>query len=403
MIIYIYNACIGWGGTERYAYNLARGLTNGGLEVRIAVPDDCGVEKEFATFRQRFYDVGVPVELIACGRKSGTIGELLVSWNSFRRIQRILGPDVVIHFNRETPGAASAQIIAARLAGIRALVAMDHLPVLGLSAYSRRGRRLALAASRSLDICITESETNRLLAVRSGLPEPIVIHHGVDTREFRREVVIERSTSCVDSATESVVIGSVGRLVPQKGFPLLLDAFAIAVREACVPARLVIVGGGPEGRSLLEQAHRLGIASQVTLLGHREDIRGIMDEFDIFVLASEFEGLPFALLEAMALSKPVIATDVGGIRDAVIDGLTGILIPSRDRTLLASAMSRLIGDETLRQELGARAREFVVDHFEMREMVRETLGVYEQLLQRPSARSRWERRRSARRCCVNTG
>jgi glycosyltransferase involved in cell wall biosynthesis len=156
-------------------------------------------------------------------------------------------------------------------------------------------------------------------------------------------------------AGRPVVFGFVGRLVPIKDPETLLRAFAL-VREQVPTARLHFVGDGELKDTVRTLAAALGFADAVELLGWRKDLRGVYDGIDVLVLSSRSEGTPFALVEAMAAGRPVVATDVGGVADILVDGVTGILVTPRDPPALAAAMTRLALDPVLRSRLGAAAR-----------------------------------------------
>jgi glycosyltransferase involved in cell wall biosynthesis len=114
----------------------------------------------------------------------------------------------------------------------------------------------------------------------------------------------------------------------------------------------------------------------VRLLGFRRDTRALMCAFDIFALTSRYEGLPYAVLEAMALGLPTVATDVAGTRDVVVSGVTGLLVAPGDSAAVAKALLTLVGDEKQRAAMGERGRTRVADGFTLARMARRLEGVY---------------------------
>jgi glycosyltransferase involved in cell wall biosynthesis len=182
--------------------------------------------------------------------------------------------------------------------------------------------------------------------VRSGAdPARVtVILNAIDPALFRHDPakrpVVRQSLGLADS---DVVIGAVGRVERQKRFDLLLEA--IAPLAATRPnLRVAIVGDGsllPEIRAL---AATLGLANRCLFLGHRQDIADLHHAFDLFVQSSEYEGTPNAVLEAMAMETPLVATDVGGTGELAHAGIHGILIPSRDVGALRNAVSEALDD-----------------------------------------------------------
>lgn len=150
---------------------------------------------------------------------------------------------------------------------------------------------------------------------------------------------------------------AVGRLYPQKGYPVLLDAFALA-SVAHPDWTLCIAGPGPLKQELETRASELGIAHCVRLLGHVADVGGLLSQADVYVMSSTYEGFPNALCEAMAAGLPCVSTDCpSGPADIIQHGGNGLLTPVDDETALADALSRLMKDAALRERLGAQAKE----------------------------------------------
>lgn len=150
-------------------------------------------------------------------------------------------------------------------------------------------------------------------------------------------------------------LGIVGRLTEQKGHGDLLAAL-VEVRRYH-PAQLIIVGSGPLLPDLQAQVRKLGLSDAVHFLGFRQDVPAILPHFDLFVLPSYWEGFPTALLEAMALGVPVIATDVSGNRELVLDGQTGRLVPPGNRQALADTIVELLSHQDRSRTLAEAARE----------------------------------------------
>jgi glycosyltransferase involved in cell wall biosynthesis len=174
------------------------------------------------------------------------------------------------------------------------------------------------------------------------------------------------------------VIGTVARLRPQKALTVLIEAFTrVAIdRPDC---RLVIVGDGECLEELRTAADAAGLGDRVHFPGLRTDIDAVLATFDVAAMSSDFEGLPLFVFECMAHSTPLVATDVGGLRDAVEDGRTGVLVPPRDPDALAAALGRLIDDGDLRRQLAAAAAERLGD-FTMQRAVERFTALYDELL-----------------------
>jgi glycosyltransferase involved in cell wall biosynthesis len=194
-------------------------------------------------------------------------------------------------------------------------------------------------------------------------------------REIRREL---------DLPPAGPFLLCVARLDPQKGHPYLFDA----MREVCrqIPdARLVVVGAAQQGsedyvRQLRSKAAEPDLAGKIIFTGERRDVPRLMAACDIFVLASLWEGFGLVFAEAMAASKPVVATRVSAVPEVVVDGETGILVPPRDPQALAGAIIRLCRDPAERRRLGNNGYRRVRERFTADRMVDETMAVYREAL-----------------------
>lgn len=171
------------------------------------------------------------------------------------------------------------------------------------------------------------------------------------------------------------VVGTVARLHRQKGVTHLLRAGQRILR-AVPDSLIVIVGDGPQADRLKRQADRLGLGQKCLFLGAQEETIPLMALFDVFVLPSLWEGLPFVLVEAAALGKAIVATAVDGVPEVLEDGRTGFLVPPGDPEALASAVIRLLRDRGEARRLGENARSLVPSRFPLRRMVEQTQNLY---------------------------
>lgn len=161
---------------------------------------------------------------------------------------------------------------------------------------------------------------------------------------------------------------SVGRLRPEKAHEVLIAAVA-RLRPAWRDVKLRLVGEGPREAALREMVASLGLEDCVEFLGHRDDVPGLLREADVFVLPSRTEASPNAVLEAMGAGLPVVACRVGGIPEAVTDGVTGLLVPPDDVTELAGAVFHLFATPSAGERLGFAARRYVESHYSFSRMV----------------------------------
>ncbi len=268
---------------------------------------------------------------------------------------------------------------AARLAGVPAVIASRR----GLGYFKvRRPHYLLLErlANRLTDLIVANAQAVRDHVVRQERVDPAkvqVIHNGIDPTGYdatpdptlRRELMISEETR---------VIGVVANLIHYKGHAFLLQACRRIRQER--PTVVLLIGDGPLRGRLEALAGELGIRDEVRFLGSRPDIPQLLALVDVAVLPSVEEGLPNAVLEAMAAGKPVVATRVGGIPEAVVHGETGLLVPPRDSAALAEAILWLLQHPAEAARFGAAGRRRVGEHFQLSTMVRQYEAVYERLV-----------------------
>lgn len=215
-------------------------------------------------------------------------------------------------------------------------------------------------------IAVSHALARQLPAVKTT-----VVHAGVESS--KECYICEQAT-----AQTATVIGAACRLVPLKGLSNLVQAIALLHLEF-PDMRLEIAGTGPQREDLEREVCSLGLAGNIRFLGWQLDLRRIFRGWDIFALPSLEEGLPIAVLEAMAEGLPVIATSVGGLPELVEDGRTGYLVPPSDIAALVRCLRILILDSKRRQEMGAAARARAFEHFSVNRMVEAVTAIYDSL------------------------
>ena len=228
--------------------------------------------------------------------------------------------------------------------------------------------------------------TDRIIAVSSaecehvvslGIPRTklVVIPNGVApaTGPTRRE-----ARAALGLAEDELAIGFVGRLSRQKALDVLIAAFA-PVARANAKARLVVIGEGEEGAAVRQQALRLGCSQQVAWLG-AVDALPCYPAFDLFAQPSRYEGFSYAVLEAASHGVAVLTTDVGGSRDAIVDGVGGLIVPPNAPDAFASALAALTADPQRLAAMGRAARERMGAVDGRQRMIDATLAVYRDLL-----------------------
>lgn len=215
------------------------------------------------------------------------------------------------------------------------------------------------------------------------LPESLVvtIRNAVDLSPFAVPADRARARALLGISEESILVGSVSVFEPRKNVSLLLSAFAAArQRHPALDLQLVLVGDG-DGRPALEaQVARDGLVDAVHFAGFRRDIASLLSGFDVFALTSLGEGLPRAVMEAMAAGVPCVVTDVGGNREAVAHGIDGFVHAVSDVEGLVESLSRLCADDDMRRAFSTAARAAAFSRFHPDRLAREYDALYAQVM-----------------------
>lgn len=237
--------------------------------------------------------------------------------------------------------------------------------------YLLGGRTLPIACAEFVRQSFIETHgtvAERLLTIPNGIPDRAQL----DRVELRNRLAAELGLPLSASW-----LATLGRLAEQKAYDVLLDSLTLLPPDA-PEWHLVLLGDGPLRPALEARAAELGLRGRVTFAGFRDDAAGLLPAFDGVVFSSHFEGLPIALLEAMAAAKPVVATAVGGIPATVTDQEEALLLPPRDPPRLAANLLRLLGDGDLRHRLGQAARRRYEREFHADAMTRRYEEIYRQ-------------------------
>jgi glycosyltransferase involved in cell wall biosynthesis/GT2 family glycosyltransferase len=351
-----------FGGAERVLLNLLDGLDQDRWRPALLLREDVPARMRYE-LAARHIDVHL-LEPVPRGVRG--------LWRVVRmgRMLRRIGP-AIVHLNQHEYRSGRHVALAAWLTRTR-VISTTHL----LPARKLRPDLGQSLMNRVVDhtIAVSPAIAERLVAELRLDPRRVqVILNGINERDDIQELDSE-TRRLLD--TKPLVL-AVGRLEPQKGFG---DLVAVA---ALLPSiHIVIVGEGALRADLEDHAARLGVANRVHLLGQRDDLRAIMAEADIVAMPSRAEGLPLALLEAMAAGKPIVAADIPGIDVAMEDGKTGLLVPSGSVPAIADAIERLLGAPALAAAYGAEARRVASERFASKVMVAQVLAAYEDLLDR---------------------
>ncbi|MFN3476458.1 MAG: glycosyltransferase [Candidatus Methylomirabilales bacterium] len=238
-------------------------------------------------------------------------------------------------------------------------------------------------ANRMTDLIVANSEAVKEDVIRQEKVEPAkvrVVYNGIDPSLY--DVPADPALRAeLKIPEEAKIVGVVANLIHYKGHRSFLKACQTIKRKHGA-VKFLLIGDGPLRGQLEELARELGLEQDVRFLGSRHDIPELLALMDVAVLPSLEEGFPNAVLEAMAAGKPVVATRVGGVPEAVIHGETGLLVPPKDPQALADAILALLDDPPRAEEMGKAGRERVKKEFGLDRMVWEMEGLYEELLSR---------------------
>lgn len=251
--------------------------------------------------------------------------------------------------------------VAAGLAGVKRIVYTKH--GIGFTpeqieswSFLRKLRDRIIDHYVMQYIALTEYDKQVMVDVLKIEPAKIqVIPNGIETT-FGNGVE--------NVVNKKPVIGFVGRLTPQKGLRYLISAVAL-LNDRMPGVKLVVAGSGEERVPLIRFAHQLGVADSIDFLGYRPNVAEVLRNVDIFVLPSVWEGFPYVLLEAMMMKKPIIASEIFGIREIIEHKKSGVLVKPRDPESLACAIENLLCHRDIAQQLGFNAHRRVLECFSL--------------------------------------
>jgi len=203
-----------------------------------------------------------------------------------------------------------------------------------------------------------------------------IVYNGIPTEEFQRSNEVRSVWRKKEGIKDSeLVLIHIGSFSPQKNHRLLIEALGQAIKERS-DLKLFLVGNGELRPDIEELVKEKGLDRNIRFLGLRQDIPELLAACDIFILSSDWEGVPMTILEAMAAGRPVIATAVGGVAELVEDGKTGLLVPPQNAQALAAAMTRLANGPVLRQALGKQGQKRALKRFDINLVARQYEELY---------------------------
>lgn len=298
--------------------------------------------------------------------------DLHAGWK-LSRIVKDLRPDIVHAHDPHAVALASLALSFLTSGKCPGLIASRRV------AFHLKGNAFSRWKYQQVDCFVAASNAIRDMLIGDGIDanRVVTVYEGIDLHRVQAEPAANIHAEFW-LPTHAPIVGAVAALTQEKGHKYLIDAAALVVREVS-DARFVILGDGDQRPALERHIKELRLDKHVVLPGFRADILSFIQSFDLFVMSSLFEGLGTSLLDAMAFSKAIVASDTGGIPEAVSHGETGLLVPPRDARELATAIVTLLKDPDRREKMGRAGLERVKRLFSAEQMVEKTLDVYRNL------------------------
>jgi glycosyltransferase involved in cell wall biosynthesis len=283
------------------------------------------------------------------------------------------------HLSDVRPDVIHNHMYRAELVGTRAAIALGQVghrrPYVISTVHSSRIR----AVEDRDQLRRLTPQMDRMIAVSKSIERKIadegrdvipveLIYNGVDLDRYDHQEPCCTLRDEYGMEPGSQIVGVVARLEAEKGHPTILEAWPAVLREE-PDAYLLIVGEGSRREALEQQALELRIGHRVVFTGRRDDVPAVTAALDVAVLPSYREAQGLTILEAMALSRPVVASNVGGIPEMIEDGRTGLLVPPHDSAALAAAIVRLLGDHAFADTIARAGHDLVHDRFCLELMV----------------------------------
>lgn len=364
------------GGMKEHFLSLLRNLDQNKFSLVAAGPFTDSLAEELRNWGVGVYQVPIPSNVSPRKDLSCLI-----------QLQRILAREKIDLIHMHGSKAALLGRLAARLSSTKCAVFTVHNFI--LDNYQSKSKRLLFTFLEQSLVPFTQ----KIITVSSALKEElskqqritaekmVTIYNGLAIDQFCPAQGDECLKEKLGFSSRNLVVGTVARLIPEKGIQYFLES-AVQIKNARKgqPIGFLIVGDGPFRPVLEKQAQRLDLGQQVFFTGYKEEIKELLSIVDIFVLPSLSEGLGIALLEAMAMGKPVIGSQVGGIPEVIQPGVNGYLFPPADFICLTEAILQLVDNPLARFRMGQEGRRIVEEKFSLQKMVESIEDLYCELM-----------------------
>lgn len=351
-----------WGGQERRTFAEAREFKKRGHRVILAVQPGSALGKHAK-------EVGIEVREIRMENRD--ILKAFFRLFSLIRRERV---DIVNTHSSKDSWIAS---FAARLALRPRLIRTRHVSI----PISKHPLNIIYKLPHKIITC-GEAIRKRMIEVnRFPLEKIVSIPTGVDVERFNPDRVKENIREELGIDQDAPLVGNISIIRTEKGYPYFLEA-AQEILKVKPETSFLIVGHEPKGNTLTQEVRKRGLEDKVIMPGLREDIPQVLATLDVFVLSSLREGVPQGVTQALAMEKPVVATDVGGVPELIKHNQTGLLVSPANSETLAKAILELLEDREKAKRLGENGRRLVEEKFSQETMIERIEDLYRELLKK---------------------
>ena len=358
------------GGGQMHVLLLSKYLQRENIEIEIATE-----ARGWLVEQAQILDI--PTYAIAISNK--------ITWQSFQNIYQLLKSQKfdIIHTHGGTAGFWG-RLVAASLQNKPKIIHTYHgLHYLNTAQTKSLKQKIKTAIFQKIDqlllsvtdriICVCQSDYQKAIAVKVTSPSKTsIVYNGIEIDKFSHPLNKETARKKFNIAPTEFIFGNVGRLHEQKGHKYLLQAFA----KVADRARLLIIGDGDLKDELIKLADDLQISDRVLFLGARSDVHEFLSAIDVFVMPSLWEGQPLALLEALAMGKPCIVSDVDGIPEIITNGVNGHLVKPKDVEGLTQVMNEVINNPEFLQQFAKSGVNTITENFLAQNMAKAIADIY---------------------------
>ncbi len=370
-----------FGGAQRYVLDLATGLSKRGYETVVALGGSGGNNAGPGGLDNKLRDAGVRTILIKTFMRDISIRREIGAFLELFRVIKKEHPDIV-HLNSSKAGGIGA--LASRLAGVRQIVFTVHGWPFKEERKGYQKLAIYLLSWITMLLChkvIVVSNDDRERAPKLWVAHKLeLIHNGLAQISYRDRNEARQVIFGTAAVTEkNLAVGCIAELHKNKGLHYALGAIADVKKQASDanhPVVLGIIGEGEERKNLENEVRQMGLVDSVFFAGYHDDAPTLLSAFDLFLLPSLKEGLPYALLEAGSVGLPVIATNVGGAVDVITDMETGILIRPSEIKEISYALRFFVQNPDKILEFGGKLKRRIAEEFSLKKMLVKTIEIY---------------------------